>query len=128
MFPLLKRATAIGICNFVSRFFTIFAPLAAELEKPLPLLCLLIFNMTALLISLTFPSRQSEIDRHAQILADAAEAQNDFKSSIQSKRAMSDKHRSGIFGDGLDADFKPFVNDNSDIKEKEGDDDKDKDD
>jgi hypothetical protein len=30
-FPLLKRTTAIGICNFIARAFTIFAPLVAEL-------------------------------------------------------------------------------------------------
>ena len=78
MFPLLKRATAIGICNFVSRLVAIFAPLAAELEKPLPTLCLLVVNMTALLISLTFPSRQAELLRQQQILRGAAQAQDDF--------------------------------------------------
>ena len=34
--------------------------------------------MTALLISLTFPSRQSEILRHQQILKEAAKAQKEF--------------------------------------------------
>ena len=124
MFPLYKRATGIGICNFVSRFFTIFAPLAAELEKPLPLLCLLIFNMTALLISLTFPSRQSEIDRHAEILKDVEEAQNALSASIQSRRSGSQFKRSGIYGSPEADDFKPFVNpaDENGTPEKDKDD------
>ena len=32
VFPLLKRATAIGICQFVARGLTIFSPMIAELE------------------------------------------------------------------------------------------------
>ena len=72
MFPHLKRATAIGICNFVARFVTIFAPMAAELEKPLPTLILLIINMTALLISFTFPSFKQEEERNKRILEQAA--------------------------------------------------------
>ena len=103
MFPLLKRATAIGICNFVCRAFTIFAPLAAELEKPLPLLCLLVVNMTALLVSLTFPSRQEELNRHAQILKDVEVAQMDFTESVHSKRALSEKGKSGVVSGNVSA-------------------------
>ena len=44
IFPFYKRATAIGICNFIGRALTILAPLAAELERPLPASILLIIN------------------------------------------------------------------------------------
>ena len=96
MFPLLKRATAIGICNFVSRLVTIFAPLAAELEKPLPTLCLLIVNMTALLISLTFPSREAEIRRHQQILKEAAEAQDAFDAEFHKHHPDAEHDHDGL--------------------------------
>ena len=80
--------------------------------------------MTALLISLTFPSRQSEIDRHDEILKDIEEAQNAFSASIQSRRSGSQfKKSSGIYGSPEADDFKPFVNPMDEIgspdKEKE---------
>ena len=37
MFPFFKRTTAVGICNFVARLITIFAPLVAELDRPIPM-------------------------------------------------------------------------------------------
>ena len=56
VFPNLKRATAIGICNFIARVITAFAPLVAELDKPLPIYLLLCFNTLGLLTSFTFLS------------------------------------------------------------------------
>jgi hypothetical protein len=102
MFPLLKRATAIGICNFVSRLITIFAPLAAELEKPLPTLCLLIVNMTALLISFTFPSRQAEILRHQQILKVAAQAQNEYDIMFHEHHPDAEHHHGKLLDEKIE--------------------------
>ena len=56
VFPNLKRATAAGICNFVARFATIFAPLVAELDRPAPIYIFLVINTIGFLVSLTFPS------------------------------------------------------------------------
>ena len=55
-FPNLRRATAAGICNFVARFLTIFAPLVAELDRPLPIYIVLVTQVIGLLVSFTFPS------------------------------------------------------------------------
>jgi len=56
VFPTLKRATATGVCNFIARFLTMFAPLVAELERPLPIYILLVTATIGLLVSITFPS------------------------------------------------------------------------
>ena len=40
IFPVIKRATAIGICNFIARTLTILAPIVAELDRPIPILTL----------------------------------------------------------------------------------------
>ena len=49
MFPFYKKATAIGICNFIARFVTIFASLAAELDRPWPAALLILANSIALI-------------------------------------------------------------------------------
>ena len=63
VFPLLKRATATGICNFVGRGLTIFAPLVAELDKPLPMIFLLVVTFIAFVASFFLPSRQDYDDQ-----------------------------------------------------------------
>ena len=55
-FPLLKRTTAIGICNFVARLATVFAPLAAELDRPIPISIVIALTTIGLITSFTFPS------------------------------------------------------------------------
>lgn len=55
-FPMLKRTTAIGICNFIARTATIFAPLTAELDRPIPILIVIIVVTIGLITSFTFPS------------------------------------------------------------------------
>ena len=65
IFPSAKRSTAIGICNFVARFCTIFAPLVAELDKPIPTLITTIVTEIALLVALTFPS-EAQLKREAE--------------------------------------------------------------
>ena len=67
VFPLLKRATAIGICQFVARGLTIFAPLIAELDEPIPMLILSFITLTALVGALFFPSK-SEQQREDRII------------------------------------------------------------
>ena len=48
VFPIEKRVTAIGICNFCSRGLTGLAPLVNELANPIPvvsMLCMLIIGL-----------------------------------------------------------------------------------
>lgn len=60
IFPNIKRTTAIGICNFVSFFITIFAPLIAELNRPIPILIIIVVSEIALLVSFTFKSEKED--------------------------------------------------------------------
>lgn len=51
VFPILFCSTAIGCCNFASRFMTIFSDEIAEVKPPLPLIlfssiCLLATGLT----------------------------------------------------------------------------------
>ena len=62
VFPFLKRTTAIGICNFFARLVTIFAPIAAELDKPMPELLLIVVVLLAFFISLTLPLEDYDDD------------------------------------------------------------------
>lgn len=55
IFPYLKRATSIGICNFVARISTVFAPQVAEQPKPMPEVYLLIVVSIAFVIAFTLP-------------------------------------------------------------------------
>ena len=60
IFPFYKRATTIGICNFVARTVTIAAPLVAELDRPLPALILLASNFVSLISSIFLPTSDEE--------------------------------------------------------------------
>lgn len=60
IFPFFKRVTSVGICNFISRFFTIFAPLVAELPRPQPMIFLLVLNSISLILAFFLPSREEE--------------------------------------------------------------------
>jgi hypothetical protein len=62
IFPFYKRSTATGICNFIARLLTIFSPMIAEFDRPLPAIFLLSMNGIAFLASFFFPSRQEEIE------------------------------------------------------------------
>ena len=62
IFPFYKRATAIGICNFIARAFTILSSLAAELDRPLPAILLIGLTTIALIDSFFLPSKQMEDD------------------------------------------------------------------
>jgi hypothetical protein len=57
IFPVHKRAVAIGICNFVARSLTVLSFIVAELEKPKPVLYLCIITFFSLIVSLTFPNK-----------------------------------------------------------------------
>ena len=37
MFPVLFAATALGICNFVTRIFTGISPILAQMDEPFPM-------------------------------------------------------------------------------------------
>lgn len=62
IFPFYKRATSVGICNFIGRVITISAPVVAELDRPTPAICLLSFNGAAIIAAFFLPSRREEID------------------------------------------------------------------
>ena len=61
MFPAAKRATAIGVCNFIARALTICAPLVAELKRPVPAVYVCFIALTALLVATTFPTKEEEL-------------------------------------------------------------------
>ena len=67
VFPFLKRTTAIGVCNFFARLVTIFAPIVAELDKPLPELCLILVVLLAFVISLFLPLEDYDEDSTATL-------------------------------------------------------------
>jgi len=50
IFPTLFCATAIGICNFFSRLITIWAPLVAEKDWPLPMILFTSFAAIGVLV------------------------------------------------------------------------------
>lgn len=60
IFPFYKRATSIGICNFVARCATIAAPQVAELDQPIPSIILLSINGIAFFASIFLPSSNDE--------------------------------------------------------------------
>ena len=61
MFPFYKKATAIGICNFIARTVTIFSSLAAELDRPIPVCLLLITTFLAFINAFFLPSYDEEV-------------------------------------------------------------------
>ena len=63
LFPFYKRATSIGICNFVARCFTIAAPMVVELQAPLPIAILLAVNLGAFLVIFTLPTTDSDEEK-----------------------------------------------------------------
>ena len=62
IFPFYKRATSIGIVNFIARVVTISAPMVAEVDKPLPQIILVTFISVALICSFFLPSKQDQED------------------------------------------------------------------
>lgn len=60
VFPLLRKATAVGICQFIARGLTISAPMIAELDKPIPSLILTYLALVALVGALFFPSQEDQ--------------------------------------------------------------------
>ena len=55
IFPFLKRATSIGICNFVARIATVLAPIVADQPKPLPEVYLLVIITVAFFVVIFMP-------------------------------------------------------------------------
>jgi len=50
IFPTLFNGTALGICNFLARILTIFSPLVAEKEHPVPMVIFSIMISTGILL------------------------------------------------------------------------------
>ena len=106
IFPFLKRATSIGICNFVARISTVFAPQVAEQPKPMPEVYLLIIVSIAFVIAFTLP------------LDDYDENPDADEVSFNSKNdAVNKQNRKGMkFAEGGN------LSDDSEIEEVLGDD------
>ena len=62
IFPFYKRATAIGICNFIARGVTITSSLVAELDRPIPCIILITFTIISFISALFLPSYSSEVE------------------------------------------------------------------
>lgn len=62
IFPFYKRATAIGICNFIARTITIFSSLAAELDRPWPAILLISLTSLSIINAFFLPSMTEEIE------------------------------------------------------------------
>jgi hypothetical protein len=60
IFPFYKRATSIGICNFVARAATITSSLAAELDKPWPIALTISLVSLALITTFFLPTYAEE--------------------------------------------------------------------
>jgi hypothetical protein len=54
IFPIEKRATAIGLCNLIARSITSIAPMVNELEEPEPMYFFIGFMFLAWLYNFTF--------------------------------------------------------------------------
>lgn len=54
IFPIEKRATAIGICNLIGRLITSTSPMINELEEPTPMYFFIGLMFVAWLYNLTF--------------------------------------------------------------------------
>lgn len=67
IFPFYKRATAIGICNFVARSVTVASSLMAEIERPWPAVVLIIVTSIALVDAIFLPSYSDEVDYEKQL-------------------------------------------------------------
>lgn len=52
LFPAIFAGTAFGICNIGAKIATIFAPMIAEIEKPIPMATFTIVALIAALLSL----------------------------------------------------------------------------
>ena len=52
LFPVVFSTTTMGFCNIFARFVTIFAPVAAELNEPIPEIMFTAMCVTAVIMSL----------------------------------------------------------------------------
>ena len=50
VFPTLFGATALGMCNFVTRIFTAISPIMAQIEQPLPIAAFIVLSMIGTII------------------------------------------------------------------------------
>ena len=60
IFPFYNRVTSTGICNFIARLLTVFAPLVAEMDRPIPAIFILSINSLALLSCIWLPTWKEE--------------------------------------------------------------------
>ena len=67
IFPFYKRATAIGICNFIARSVTILSSLAAEMDRPWPAILLISLTTLSIINAFFLPSMTEEIEYEKQL-------------------------------------------------------------
>lgn len=79
MFPFYKKATAIGICNLVARTITVASSLAAEVDRPWPVVMLLIANGLAFIAAFFLPGIAEE-EAIEKAIKDANEAATELSS------------------------------------------------
>jgi hypothetical protein len=66
IYPHYKRATSIGINNFISRLCQTGAPMVAELDRPAPVIFLLCLYALGAILAIFLPSCQDEVDFKAK--------------------------------------------------------------
>ena len=81
MFPFYKKATAIGICNLVARSVTVASSLAAEVDRPWPVVMLLIANAIAFIGAFFLPGVDEEV-----AIEKAIKEANEAATELSSKR------------------------------------------
>jgi hypothetical protein len=64
LFPVLFNSTAYGICNFVARGSSIFAPLAAEVKSNLPMIIYTVLCLISLAASTCLQKFNEKSDIH----------------------------------------------------------------
>ena len=77
IFPFYKRATAIGICNFIARAITCTSSLAAELDRPWPAVILISGTGLAIIAIFFLPTRDQEIEYENKLKNDEKMSKND---------------------------------------------------
>lgn len=50
VFPVLFAATALGICNFITRIFTGISPILAQIEEPFPMVIFTLLSLLGIII------------------------------------------------------------------------------
>lgn len=89
IFPVARRVRAIGICNLFARGFTIFAPIVAEFNEPLPSVNLVGYTALTLLATIFLPDSEKEKEIQTKFDNQPEEQKKEIK-TIQSELSSKD--------------------------------------